>query len=281
MGVGNAPVVRLLELRGRQTVFNVDGADWQRKKWGGFARRYLRMCEGLAARGRSILIADAHAVQRYYRELFDRATEYVPYGADPPRDGGLEALRKFGLQPGGYGLFVGRLVPENAPHDLLAGVIEARLPLTTVIVGDATYAGDYIARLKDEAPSGTVFTGFQFGTAYQQLSTHARLFVLAATVGGTHPVLVEQMAAGNCILARETESNHEVLGDAGLYWRTPAELAALLRSIWDDDSRRQTLGDAARDRARELYDWDRVTERYLDLCRRTLAATRRASVPQG
>src|ERR1700694_4844117 len=33
MGVGNAPVVRALELMGRSTVFNVDGADWQREKW--------------------------------------------------------------------------------------------------------------------------------------------------------------------------------------------------------------------------------------------------------
>src|SRR5258708_7849853 len=34
MGVGNAPVVRALEVRGRWSVFNVDGADWRRDKWG-------------------------------------------------------------------------------------------------------------------------------------------------------------------------------------------------------------------------------------------------------
>src|SRR5712664_1744709 len=62
MGVGNAPVIRSLELRGRRAVFNVDGADWQRNKWGGFARWYLRTCERLAARGRSIVLADAKAV---------------------------------------------------------------------------------------------------------------------------------------------------------------------------------------------------------------------------
>src|SRR5579864_6562959 len=74
MGVGNAPVVRWLELWGRRTVFNVDGADWQREKWGRFARWYLRTTEGMASKGRSIVVADAKAVQAYYERTYSRQT---------------------------------------------------------------------------------------------------------------------------------------------------------------------------------------------------------------
>jgi glycosyltransferase involved in cell wall biosynthesis len=98
------------------------------------------------------------------------------------------------------------------------------------------------------------------------------LFVLAATVGGTHPVLVEQMAAGNAILARETESNREVLGDAGLYWKTPQELADLLRTVWPDGDERRRLGEAARRRVEESYSWETVTRQYLELCERSLTS---------
>ena len=98
------------------------------------------------------------------------------------------------------------------------------------------------------------------------------MFVLAATVGGTHPVLVEQMAAGNAILARETDSNREVLGEAGLYWETPAGLASLLTDVWGDTGRLQELGEAARRRVRERYDWEAVTTRYLALSESSLAA---------
>jgi glycosyltransferase involved in cell wall biosynthesis len=115
-----------------------------------------------------------------------------------------------------------------------------------------------------------VFTGFQFGPPYQVLTANAGMFVLAATVGGTHPVLVEQMAAGNAIVARETESNREVLGDAGLYWTSPAELASVLRELWTDESRRKELGECARRRAEELYSWEAVTSRYIELCERSL-----------
>jgi glycosyltransferase involved in cell wall biosynthesis len=270
MGVGNAPVVRWLEVGGRRTVFNVDGADWRRDKWGRFARWYLHTTEGLAAGGRSLVVADAKAVQDYYERVYHRSSELVPYGADPPADRGTDAVDKFALEPERYLLFVGRLVPENGAHDFLEGVRLSRVEAPAVVVGDASYADDYKESLRAMAPPSTVFTGFQFGGAYQQLTSHAGLFVLAATVGGTHPVLVEQMAAGNAILARETDSNREVLGDAGLYWDTPADLAVLLREVWPDAERRRSLGECARQRARERYDWEDVTTRYLELCERTL-----------
>jgi glycosyltransferase involved in cell wall biosynthesis len=270
MGVGNAPVVRWLEMKGRKTVFNVDGADWQRDKWGRFARWYLRTSEGMAAGGRSLVLADADAVRRYYEREYGRATEVVPYGADPPADRGTVALEKLGLEHQGYLLWVGRLVPENAPHDYLAGARLAGIDAPALVVGDAPYADEYKRSLRSLAPPNAIFTGYQFGAAYQQLSAHAGVFVLAATVGGTHPVLVEQMAAGNAILARETESNREVLGDAGLFWSTPDELAALLKRVWPDRERRNKLGERAQKRARERYDWEEVTTRYLELCERSL-----------
>ena len=138
------------------------------------------------------------------------------------------------------------------------------------MVGDASYADGYKAQLRAKAPLNAVFTGYQFGSDYQQLSSHAGIFVLAATVGGTHPVLVEQMAAGNAILARETESNREVLGDAGLFWETPEQLAALLSEVWPDESRGRELGAAARARAEQRYSWEDITSRYLELCVRSL-----------
>ena len=270
MGVGNAPLVRTLELRGRRTVFNVDGADWQRDKWGPFASWYLRTCEGLAARGKSIVIADAEAVHRYYLEMYQRETVVVPYGADPPADQGTDVLEKFGLEPGRYLLYVGRVVPENSPHDYLKGALLAGIDAKSVVVGDATYADEYKAVLHATAPPNAVFTGYQFGSAYQQFSSHAGIFVLAAKIGGTHPVLLEQMAAGNAILARDTESDREVLGDAGLYWDTPEDLAALLKEVWPDAARRKALGKAAKARAEKLYNWEEVTSKYLELCKKSL-----------
>jgi len=270
MGVGNAPIVRALEISGKLCVFNVDGADWQRDKWGPIARWYLQRCENLAARAHSLVIADAEAVQQYYRVEYGRQTELVPYGAEAPADRGTGALDRFGISPGSYALFVGRLVPENGAHDFLEGIRLAKLNSHAVVVGDAPFERAYVERLRETAPLGSIFTGYQFGIPYQQLTTHARVFVLAASVGGTHPVLLEQMAAGNCVLARDTASNREVLGQAGILWNSPAELADGLLVSWQDAKLRRRLGQAAKERAAARYSWDVVTDRYLELCEASL-----------
>jgi glycosyltransferase involved in cell wall biosynthesis len=179
-------------------------------------------------------------------------------------------LEPFGLKPGDYLLFVGRLVPENAPDQYLEGVRLSGINAPAVVVGDASYQDEYKRSLHTQAPSNAVFTGYQFGPAYQQLTAHAGLFVLGAGVGGTHPMLVEQMAAGNAILARDTASDREVLGDAGLFWNTPEELGQLLREVWPDRDRRRHLGECAMQRVQEKYSWDEVTTRYIDLCKRSL-----------
>jgi glycosyltransferase involved in cell wall biosynthesis len=79
------------------------------------------------------------------------------------------------------------------------------------------------------------------------------------------------MAAGNCVLARDTPSNREVLTECGLYWKSPHELADLLRQVWDDNRRRQEFGALAAARVRATYSWDAVAEKYIELCAQTMA----------
>lgn len=280
MGVGNAPVVRWLEATGSTVLFNVDGADWQRAKWGVLASRYLRFCEGLAARSASTLIADARVVQSHYREMFGRDSTFIPYGAEPPADTGVEILEELGIGMRPYILFVGRLVPENGAHDVISAASRADLPgAATVIVGDAPYSEAYIDELRQKASLNTIFAGYQFGIQYQQITSHPWVFVLAASVGGTHPVLLEQMAAGNCILARDTASNREVLGPCGLYWQTVDELAEHLKDVWKHPEKRTEYAESGAERARHLYSWDAVTAAYIDACL-TANGTMREGMPR-
>src|SRR4029077_8242851 len=90
-----------------------------------------------------------------------------------------------------------------------------------VIVGDAPYADTYKRRLRELAASDAriVFTGFQFGEAYQVLQQHSSCYVQATEVGGTHPALVEAMGAGRCVIAKGRPENLEVIGDAGISYR--------------------------------------------------------------
>jgi glycosyltransferase involved in cell wall biosynthesis len=261
-GVGNAVFARAFRLAHIPVAINVDGADWARRKWGGLGRRYLRWSEGAAARLASAVIADSHTVAAYYEQEYRRQSIYIPYGAEVPSAVGTATLQSFGLKPRGYFLAVGRFVPENGLHHLIAAYARVSPPIPFVIVGDAPYSEDYKRQLRKIAPPNVIFTGYQFGAAYQELSANAFAFLFGAEVGGTHPVLVEQLAYGNCAIARWTASNAEVAADSAIMYHDPeTELPGAIESLLRDPELVNRMRERARNRA-QAYSWDRITDEY-------------------
>ena len=258
----NVPAAILLWLAGKRVVLNVDGLEWQRKKWGGADRAYYRACARIAATLPVHVVTDARVIQRYYREAYGRETNYFAYGTDldPVADDGI--LGQLGLEPGKYVLYVSRLEPENNAHVVIEAYKSVRAEIPLAIVGDAPYATDYIASLKETEDSRVRFLGAIYGHGYQVLRSHAAAYVQATEVGGTHPALVEAMGFGNAIIANDVPEHRETLADAGIYYRTVQELAVALESVLRDPETNASLRDHARQRARDRYSWDAVVADY-------------------
>ena len=264
-GVGNAPLAFLPRLRKARVILNVDGADWMREKWGGLARRYLRLCERIATWMPHVIIADSRVIEKRYADLFGVKTLFIPYGANVRRHEGSDVLERFGLQSRRYILFVGRLVPENCAHTLIQAFSRVETDLKLAIVGDAPYTDQYKTSLKSISGRRVVFTGYLFGEEYQEISSNAYLYVMASGVDGTRPALLDQMAFGNAVLVRNTPANMEVVGAAGATFdslKDEEDLALKLQYLVDHPEEVLALRMAAEDRVREKYSWEKVTDRY-------------------
>lgn len=267
---GNAPLVWVPRLVGTRTALNVDGLDWRREKWPGFAKQYLKFSEWLSTRLPNACVTDSHVVQANYRERFGREAIYIPYGSElepvPPG----ETLARFGLQPGKYVLFVGRLVPENCVDHLIEAFPRLRTDMKCVIVGGASYADAYVASLHEKATVDPriVMTGYVFGAGYRELGSNAAIFVETSGVGGTHPALVEAMAFDRCVIANDTQENLETIGSAGRSYagaRGAHHLAEVLQELLDRPEVVSALATSAGQRARQHYTWDGVTDAYEQL----------------
>ncbi|HEX5164578.1 MAG TPA: glycosyltransferase, partial [Thermomicrobiales bacterium] len=269
-GVGNSPVCALLRLGRLPVLLNVDGLDWQRDKWPVAARWCLRLAERIAVRVANRTITDSPNVREYYRDQRGVDLDYIPYGATPiytPPNGTLEA---HGLDARNYFLYVGRLEPENHVHDLVTAARSAGGALPVVVVGDAPYADDYKTALRRDAGEHVRFTGAIYGSGYWELNQNAYAYVFPVVASGTHPALIEAMACGNCVLARDTPDNRHVGGDTIRYFRDAEELSALMRWAEASPSDVARLGELAALRVREVFDWERITNEYLDLTRQVL-----------
>jgi glycosyltransferase involved in cell wall biosynthesis len=260
-----APIPRLL---GMKVVCSVDGTDWQRGKWGKFARWYLRFSERLAVSFCHGLVGDSRDVVRYYREVYGASSALITYGIRESTSEGLEWLDRFALKPREYVLFVGRLVPENNIHHLIRAFEQTNTDKNLVIVGHDPWEKDYIHYLKSTRDPRIIFTGGVYGTGYVQLQRNSYFFVLPDEVGGTHPALVEAMGFGNCVLVNDTPSNLEVTSDAGFSYRGcegAQDLRRKLQSLLDNPELVDEFRLRAKRRAHANYSWKRVVEGHVRL----------------
>ncbi len=258
----NVPAAIVLMLARQRVVMNVDGLEWQRAKWNAVGRLYYRACAWVAAHLPIEVVTDARVIQAHYRTAYGRETRYFPYGTDlePIADDGT--LERVGLRAGEYVLYVSRLEPENNAHVVIDAYSRVTTDLPLAIVGDAPYAKDYIASLHATTDPRVRFLGSIYGDGYRVLRSHATVYVQATEVGGTHPALVEAMGYGNAIVANDVPEHRETLGEAGRYYRGPAELAEALQTLLDDPAGRARLREQAHGRAAERYSWDGVCDAY-------------------
>jgi glycosyltransferase involved in cell wall biosynthesis len=269
-----APLPRIL---GKRVVCSVDGTDWQRSKWGKFARWYLRLSERLAVRFCHGLVADSQEVARYYQDTYGAHSTIISYGMREPRSQGCECLERFGLQSQGYVLFVGRLVPENNVHVLIRAFEQTKTDKKLVIVGDDPWEKEYVRSLRSSRDVRVVFTGAVYGDGYEQLQRNAYVFVLPDEVGGTHPALVEAMGFGNCVLVNDTPSNLETIGDAGFSYRGQdgdRDLLWKLEFLLKNPEQVSNYRRRAEERARANYRWEEVVCEHSAFYRQFLKGAR-------
>ena len=269
VNAANALFAFLPRLRGAKVALNVDGIERQRAKWGLAGRLWYTLGERLSLVFPNVIVADAQVIADYYRERYGRETALIAYGAtlldrDPPPD-----LARHGLpdiQPGRYLLYVSRLEPENQADLVIRAYADVPGDVPLLIVGDAPYAAEYkahLARLAAADPRVRMVGG-KYGEAYTDLQRAAMAYIQATSVGGTHPALIESMAAGNLVLAFGTPENREVTAGTALIFDDQAQLTdALTRVVEAPDSpEHQALRSAARARAESTYSWPAVADQY-------------------
>lgn len=278
MNVANGYWLPILKLRGIPTVVNVDGMEWERSKWGPLAKTVFKIGAKLTARYADHLITDAKEIQRRWLTEFNRTSIFIPYGGDAVEELPLEK----NLSHRGYVLLVARFVPENTVGEFLkaAEIIADKYPV--VLVGGSGYGGplDEQARDLSERISNITWLGhISDDVRLFSLFQHAGAYFHGHSVGGTNPALVQAMACGAPIVARDTVFNREVLAGTALFCDPNAhDIYEKVISSLEDVELSDERGRLARERAANHYSWRGVCESYDEVLRSSLAANAQQGV---
>jgi glycosyltransferase involved in cell wall biosynthesis len=268
-----APVARAL---GRRSVVTLHGRDWARDKWGAAAKAVLHASARVGVRGADAVITVSEELAPWCEEQGAAGTEIIPNGVDPHEPVAWDPAIFPMLRPGGYFLFLGRLVPEKGLETLLAAASLARVDLPVVITGGGAYTAGFVGRLRREASEDhVVFTGPRFGLEKRMLLTHARAFVFPSRLEGMPVALLEAMAAGLPLLASDIAPNRQAHGGLARWTPPVDDVPAWARALKDatnasPDSMARSGADV-RHRAETLFGWDAVADRTMAVYRRVAA----------
>lgn len=260
---GPSAMCRIAKWFGIRTVCTIHGLDWQRAKWGRFAKAYLLHGERTAAKCADVVVVLSETMGDYFKKTYGRETVCIPNGVEKAQPVSVDPIaRQYGLEKDGYILYVGRIVPEKGLHRLIAAFRGLATDKRLVIAGGSSHSDEYVRSVEAlaEGDARIVFTGFVQGDTLASLYSNAYVYVLPSDVEGMPLTLLEAMSYGNCCLVSDLPELREVAEDAVAYFarEDQAALGGALAELLEDEARVTGLKEGAAGFVCGKYDWGEV-----------------------
>ena len=252
----------LPRLFGKKTVVTVQGLDWQRKKWGRIAAKVLQLGEQAAVKLPNATMVVSQTLQRHYESRYGIQPLYIPNGTSLRKRRAPSQLVRWGIEPGKYVLFLGRLSPEKNCHLLIDAFEQIPTDVKLVLAGGSSYSDAYADELCKHESERIRLLNWVAGNELEELLTNAMLFVLPSDLEGLSLALLDAMGAGVCVLTSDIPENREVVDNAGFTFKRGdvSDLRRMLRLLIENPMMRQVAARNAKQRVKEKYLWRQIAE---------------------
>ncbi len=265
-----APFARLLGLK---VVTTHHGPDYDRKKWGRFAKLMLQLGERNGALYSNEVIVISRVIADILKTKYNRDSNLIFNGVNAPHvSGKTDYIDSIGLSDGKYVLAVGRFVKEKGFDMLIDAFVKAEMhDFKLVIAGDADHEDEYSLMLKRKAlDNGVVLTGFVKGEKLSQLLAHAALFVLPSFHEGLPISLLEAMSYKRDVLVSDIPANRLPELSADDFFNC-GNIDSLISGLKNKLS--QASDATIKERSYDLsnYDWNNIARQTVEVYNKVLS----------
>lgn len=265
---GPCAMLWLPKLFGKRCIATIHGLDYQRSKWGRFARAYILFGEKCAVKYADEIIVLSEGMGRYFRQTYGRETRFIPNGVTRPEKKDAQQIKDFGLKKDEYVLFLGRIVPEKGIRYLIEAFKQLETEKKLVIAGGSSDTDDFMKEIKFSAGDDAriVFTGFIQGRLLEELYSNAFFYVLPSDVEGMPLSLLEAMSYGNCCLVSNIVECTEVIEDRGVSFQRGdiEDLRQKMQMLLNDDAKVRRYKKGAANFICAKYKWEETVTRTLN-----------------
>lgn len=260
--IGPSFFLFLPHLFGIRTVVTVHGLNYKTPKWKGFGAKFIKAGEKITAKYADEIIVLSKEQQKYFKEVYNRETRFIPNGTTLADPVDAEVIRQqFGLEKNGFVLFVSRVVPGKGLEYLLEAYRQIDTELPLVIAGDSVFVDGFYQMIQKKAAEDerVRLIGFVEGRALQELYSNARLFVFPSEAEGMPMCVLEALSYNCSCLVSDIPENLEVGKDYVYSFRScdVEDLKDQLQKALEAGVRKQ----GSREYIENNYSWDQVVEK--------------------
>lgn len=269
---GSCAMLWIPKIFRKKIVVTIHGLDWQRSKWGGFATKYIKFGEKMAAKYADKIIVLSKGVQEYFKDTYNRDTVFIPNGVNKPEIRKSNIIKeKYGIDKNNYILFLARIVPEKGLHYLIEAFKQLKTDKKLVIAGGASHTNEYLEKIKEMVKDDKriIMTGFVQGQELEELYSNCYLYCLPSDIEGMPLSLLEAMSYGNKCLVSNIEENTQVVEDKAITFEkgNVQDLKEKLENMLSSNDlleKREEISDYIL----QKYNWVDVVNKTLDLYKR-------------
>ena len=272
VNAANGPFGLISKIFRKPTAINVDGLEWLRPKWKGLGAKYFNIAARLSTILFDQIINDSDEMRKVYLNLFKKESVVIAYGATVIKSEELSLIKQWSITPKEYYLVVGRMIPDNNADIIVKGFLASNSTKKMVVVGDVFYRDNYADKLKSLKDERLIFTSYvNDSDVLAALYHHSYMYVHGHEFGGTNPTMIKAMAYGCGILALNTVFNKEMLNNDsyGIYFDKNQEAVRRQINYADQHPNKiKQLRQKSQLGITDKYNWDCITDQYLDVFKR-------------
>lgn len=237
--IGPSVPLLIAKIFGKRTVCTVHGLNWKVDKWRGFASRYMKLGERIAAKYADDLVVLSETEWNYFLQKYDRASILIPNAIRFYEKRACSLIReKYGLARGEYILLV------------LVGPLDD---------------SEYCRAVQQQAQNdpNIIMTDYVVGDPLKELYSNCGLFVLPSHTEGLSLSLLEALSIGARCLVSDIPENTVVTDIYGAAFK-PEDTDDLARALERECT--QEYPDAMRQQQIQYihtnFEYDVMLDRY-------------------
>jgi glycosyltransferase involved in cell wall biosynthesis len=262
-------IVPLLRLK-YKVIGTSHGFAYQREKWSGYARFFLKISERILFSFANTITCVSKSITRELTASYKKEVLFIPNGIDKPEyREDTELFERHRLREKDYICFAaGRVDPTKGLHILLKAFSGIERDIRLVAIGDFSHKKDYSEQMFALADDRVEFIPFiAEKEALFGIIRKAVLFVFPSTVEAMSIMLMEVSALGVPVVCSDIPENTTVLEDKTTYFKSgdDADLKAKIELCLARHDMKAAEAQKTKEWVTDIYNWKNIAKKYKNL----------------